>query len=65
MVVGAWFSFERLMKMVWYPRHRIRRTLIALRRVIGRAAATRRELTVLHGIVTKTITYVEKECGKG
>ncbi len=55
-------SFEKLMRMVWYPEHRIRRTLISLRRVIGRSVVTKRELTVLHGIITKTITYVEKEC---
>ena len=53
-------NFERLMQTVWYPKHRINRTVIALRRIFGRSLITKRELTVLHGIVTKTITYVEK-----
>ncbi len=53
-------NFERLMQIVWYPKHRIERTKIALRRILGRAVITKRELTVLHGIVTKTVTYVEK-----
>lgn len=53
-------SFERLMRTVWYPKHRIDRTKIALRRILGRSLITRRELTVLHGIVTKTVTYVKK-----
>ncbi len=53
-------NFEKLMKTVWYPKHRIERTVIALRRILGRSVITKRELTVLHGIVTKTITYVEK-----
>ncbi len=53
-------NFEKLMKAVWYPKHRIDRTIIALRRILGRSLITRRELTVLHGIVTKSITYVEK-----
>ena len=53
-------NFEKLMRAVWYPKHRIDRTVIALRRILGRSLITKRELTVLHGIVTKTVTYVEK-----
>ncbi len=52
-------NFERLMRAVWYPKHRIERTKIALRRILGRSLITRRELTVIHGIITKAITYIE------
>ncbi len=52
-------NFERLMLETWYPKHRIERTKIALRRILGRSLITKRELTVLHGIVTKAITYIE------
>ncbi len=64
-IEGLVENFERLMRMVWYPKHRIERTKIALRRIFGRSLITRRELTVLHGIITKTITYVEKRCKGG
>ncbi len=57
-------NFERLMKTVWYPKHRIERTKIALRRILGRSLITKRELTVIHGIITKTITYIEHLKGK-
>lgn len=52
-------KFEELMIKTWYPRHRIERTKIALRRIFGRSLITKRELTVLHGIVTKALTYIE------
>jgi len=52
-------SFERLMLQTWYPTHRIERTKVSLRRILGRSLITRRELSVLHGIVTKTLTYIE------
>jgi len=48
-----------LMLEVWYPKHRIKRTKIALRRILGRSFITKRELSVLYGIVTKAITYIE------
>ena len=52
-------KFEKLMLETWYPRHRIKRTKIALRRILGRSFITKRELNVLYGIVTKAITYIE------
>ena len=64
-IEGLVENFERLMRMVWYPKHRIERTKVALRRIFGRSLITKRELTVLHGIITKTITYVEKRCKGG
>ncbi len=57
-------NFERLMRAVWYPEHRIKRTKIALRRVLGRSLITRRELTVIYGIITKAITYIEHLKGR-
>lgn len=57
-------NFEKLMKAVWYPEHRIRRTKIALRRIFGRSLITKRELTVIHGIITKAITYIEHLKGR-
>ena len=64
-IEGLVENFERLMRMVWYPKHRIERTKVALRRIFGRSLITKRELTVLHGIITKTITYVERRCRGG
>ncbi|RLI86976.1 MAG: RNA methyltransferase [Archaeoglobales archaeon] len=52
-------NFEKLMIQTWYPRHRIERTKIALRRILGRSLITKRELSVLHGVVTKALTYIE------
>ncbi len=52
-------NFEKLMLATWYPKHRIERTKIALRRILGRSLITRRELAVLHGIVTKALTYIK------
>jgi TrmH family RNA methyltransferase len=52
-------NFERLMLETWYPKHRIKRTKIALRRILARSLMVRRELAVLHGIVTKALTYIE------
>jgi len=52
-------NFERLMVETWYPKHRIKRTKIALRRILSRSLMTKRELGVLHGIVSKTLTYLE------
>jgi TrmH family RNA methyltransferase len=58
-------NFEKLMLETWYPKHRIKRTKIALRRILGRSLMTKREIGVLHGIVTKAVTYIEhlkKKC---
>ncbi len=52
-------NFEKLMIKTWYPRHRIKRTKIALRRILARSLITKRELSVIHGIITKAITYVD------
>ncbi|RLI79718.1 RNA methyltransferase [Archaeoglobales archaeon] len=53
-------NIEDMLKSTWYPKHRIRKTMMAFRRVFGRAMLTRREVLTLNGVFRKTKRYIEK-----
>jgi len=50
--------FGELMNEVWYPRHRIEKSRILLKRAFGKAGMTRHELNHIAGILRKTILYI-------
>ena len=53
-------NIEEMLKSTWYPKHRIRKTIVAFRRVFGRAMLTRREVLTLNGAFRKTKKYIDK-----
>ncbi|WP_236609699.1 RNA methyltransferase [Archaeoglobus sulfaticallidus] len=52
--------FEDLLNVVRYPKHRIPRTLLMLKRVNSRALMTKNEYTTYLGVVRKIKEYIEK-----
>ena len=53
-------NIESLLKETWYPKHRIKKTIVAFRRVFGRSKLTKREILVLNGVFRKTREYIKK-----
>lgn len=54
-------NLEDTLKAIEFPEHRIRRTLIVFRRVLGRAKVRKEEVLTLDGIFRKTISYVKRK----
>ncbi|ADC64982.1 RNA methyltransferase, TrmH family, group 1 [Ferroglobus placidus DSM 10642] len=52
--------FEKLMKSIWFPEHRIGRMKVVLKRAFGRAALTKYEVDAISGIIRKTLLYLEE-----
>uniref|UniRef100_A0A7C4S5A4 RNA methyltransferase n=1 Tax=Geoglobus ahangari TaxID=113653 RepID=A0A7C4S5A4_9EURY len=50
--------FEELMHSIWYPRHRIKKSKILLKRVFGKAGLARYEIHHISGIIRKTLLYI-------
>ncbi len=49
-----------LLERVQYPRHRIRRTVVVLRRLLGRAKPRQHEILTINGIFRKTVSYIKR-----
>ncbi|WP_456369591.1 TrmJ/YjtD family RNA methyltransferase [Geoglobus sp.] len=52
--------FDQLMHEVWYPRHRIQKSRILLKRAFGKAGLTKYELNHVAGIIRKTVLYIRR-----
>ncbi len=50
--------FEQLMDEVWYPKHRIQKTVVLLKRAFGKAGMSKYELNHIAGIIRKTVLYI-------
>lgn len=50
--------FDQLMHEVWYPKHRIQKSRILLKRAFGKAGMTKYELNHVAGIIRKTVLYI-------
>lgn len=46
--------YERVLTHIRYPRHRMERTLVMLRRIFAKANLTKHEVTMLRGMLRKT-----------
>lgn len=51
--------FEQLMHGVWYPKHRIQKSRILLKRAFGKAGMSKYELNHIAGIIRKTVLYIK------
>ncbi|MCS7122109.1 MAG: TrmJ/YjtD family RNA methyltransferase [Archaeoglobaceae archaeon] len=54
-------NLEDLLKAVEFPEHRIRRTLIVFRRILGRSKLRKEEVLTLDGIFRKTLSYIKRK----
>ncbi len=52
--------FETLMESVWFPKHRIGRMKVVLKRAFGRSFLTKYEVDAISGIIRKTLLYLEE-----
>ncbi len=50
--------FDDLMREVWYPKHRIEKSRVILKRAFGKAALSKHELNHIAGIIRKSVLYV-------
>ena len=50
--------FSDLMNEIWYPKHRIEKSRVLLKRAFGKAGMTTHELNHISGILRKTILYI-------
>ena len=55
-------NLRDMLKKVQYPPHRMKRTIIVFRRVLGRSKVREFEILTLNGIVRKTISFIERRC---
>ncbi len=55
-------NLKEMLKRVQYPPHRMRRTVIVFRRVLGRAKIREFEILTLNGIIRKTLSFIERMC---
>uniref|UniRef100_A0A7C3RDD0 TrmJ/YjtD family RNA methyltransferase n=1 Tax=Archaeoglobus fulgidus TaxID=2234 RepID=A0A7C3RDD0_ARCFL len=53
-------NLVEMLKIVQYPEHRIKRTVVILRRILGRAAAKKYEVQSLNAIFRKTVSYIKR-----
>ncbi|AIY90653.1 RNA methyltransferase [Geoglobus acetivorans] len=51
--------FRELMNEVWYPKHRIDKSTVVLKRAFGRAGMSKYELNHISGIIRKTVLYIK------
>ncbi len=50
---------EELMREVWYPKHRIEKSRVILKRALGKAALSKHEVNHIAGIIRKSVLYVK------
>jgi len=53
-------NVHELLIYVKYPKHRIKRTMIVLRRVIGRSRPKKYEILTINGIFRKAVSYIKR-----
>ena len=53
-------NLESMLRMVQYPEHRIKRTTVLFRRVLGRAVVRKHEIHSLNAIFRKTVSYIKR-----
>lgn len=53
-------NLVEMLKMVQYPEHRIKRTVVIFRRILGRAAVKKYEIHSLNSIFRKTVSYIKR-----
>jgi TrmH family RNA methyltransferase len=58
-------NLVEMLRMIQYPPHRIRRTVVVFRRVLGRAKIRRSEILTLNGILRKTSSYIKRIRSEG
>ncbi len=51
--------FEELMHLIWYPKHRIKKSKIILKRAFGKAGLSKYEINHISGIIRKTVLYIK------
>lgn len=56
-------NLVEMLKIVQYPEHRIKRTVVILRRILGRAAVKKYEIHSLNAIFRKTVSYIKRVSG--
>ena len=55
-------NLVEMLREIQYPPHRIRRTIVVFRRVLGRAKVRQHEILTLNGILRKTVSYIKRKC---
>ncbi len=55
-------NLEEMLRMVEYPAHRIRRTIVTFRRILGRSKVRDYEILTLNGILRKTVSFIKRRC---
>ncbi len=55
-------NVEEMLRLTEFPKHRIRRTVVVFRRLLGRAKPRRDEILTINGIFRKTISFVKRRC---
>ncbi|WP_202318702.1 RNA methyltransferase [Archaeoglobus neptunius] len=53
-------NLENLLEMIQYPPHRVRRTMVVFRRILGRAKTREYEIQTLNAIFRKTVSYIKR-----
>ncbi len=53
-------NLKELLELIDFPKHRLQRTLIVFRRVLGRAKIRKDEMMTIYGIFNKTTSFVRK-----
>ncbi len=53
-------NLRRMLEIIEYPRHRIRRTEVIFRRVLGRAKVRKYEIQTLNAVFRKTVSYIKR-----
>jgi len=53
-------NLVEMLKLVNFPQHRLERTTVVFRRILGRAGVKSYEVQTLNGIFRKTISYIKR-----
>lgn len=53
-------NLVEMLRMVQYPEHRIKRTVVIFRRILGRAGVKKYEVHSLNAIFRKTVSYIKR-----
>ncbi len=53
-------NIKEMLEIVEYPKHRIKRTLVVFRRILGRAKPTQHEVLTINGVFRKTVSYIKR-----
>ncbi len=53
-------NLVNMLRMVQYPEHRIKRTTVLFRRILGRAKVRKHEIHSLNSIFRKTVSYIKR-----